>query len=159
MEMTTGKIILTLSEIWAVPARHGNVPCAYIKASTEPYADIYLYALQGMKVSEKELQHCVAQHTKQVMLWLQHSLYGFKKAEIICAQLPHSELLPVGFVQFVTDSCLYYKRDQNGNTIVGIYVHAFLVTGTSKIRVDDVFIKWVTLMIKDLGIVSKFLGM
>ena len=67
MDMTTGKVILALSEIWGVPARHADVPNEYVKASTKPDLYIYLYVPQGMKVKEKELQRlwCSA-HKKSV---------------------------------------------------------------------------------------------
>nr|CCA16772.1 hypothetical protein SS1G_13224 [Albugo laibachii Nc14] len=136
MDMTTGKVILALSEKWGAPARHADVPNAYVKNSTEPDLDIYLYVPQGMKVSEKELQRCGSQHKNQVVLRLQRTLNGLKQAGRLWVQLLHSELLRVGFVQCVTDSCLYYKGDHDGKTVVGVYV-------------DD-------LLIKDLGIVSKF---
>lgn len=75
MDMTTRKDILELRAIWGVPAHHGDVPNAYVKASTEPDLDIYLYEPQGMKVREKEIQRCGAQDMKQVVLRLQRSLY------------------------------------------------------------------------------------
>ncbi|CAI5715134.1 unnamed protein product [Peronospora farinosa] len=42
-DMTTGKIILALSQVCGVLARHGDVPNAYYKASTEPGLHIYQY--------------------------------------------------------------------------------------------------------------------
>lgn len=70
MDMTTGKAIIAQYEIWGETARHGDVPNAYVKVSTEPALEIYLYVPQGIKGSEMELQRCGAQHTKQVVLRL-----------------------------------------------------------------------------------------
>lgn len=47
MEMTTSKEILALSQIWGVPARHGDVPNAYVKAFTDPQIDIHLSSLRN----------------------------------------------------------------------------------------------------------------
>nr|CCA23978.1 OSIGBa0134J07.9 putative [Albugo laibachii Nc14] len=99
MYMTTGKVILALSQIWGVPARHGDVPNAYVKASTEPELNIYMYVPQGMKVTGDD------------------------------------------------------------KTVVGVYVDELLATATSQERVDEVFVLLTMLQIKDLGAVSKFLGM
>ena len=35
MEMISGKVILAVSRIWGVPARHGDVPSSYVKAEKE----------------------------------------------------------------------------------------------------------------------------
>lgn len=118
----TGKIIFALSEIWGLSAHHRDVLNAYVKATHNPDLDIYLYVPQGIKVSKKELQRCGAQHTKQVVIRLQRSLYGLKQARRLWAQLLHSELLRVRFVQCVIDSCLYYKGDHDGKTVVRVYL-------------------------------------
>uniref|UniRef100_A0AAV1UYA7 Reverse transcriptase Ty1/copia-type domain-containing protein n=1 Tax=Peronospora matthiolae TaxID=2874970 RepID=A0AAV1UYA7_9STRA len=56
MDMKTGKVILVLAQIWGVPTRHIDVPNAYVKASTEPDLNIYLYVPQGMQISKEETQ-------------------------------------------------------------------------------------------------------
>ena len=65
----------------------------------------------------------------------------------------------MGFVQFYTDICLYFNRNQSGTTIVGVYVDDLLVTGTNTTFVDQFFQDMHVLEVKDLGIVTKFLGM
>lgn len=159
MDMTTGKVILALSQVWGVLARHGDVPNAHVKASTEPDLNIYLYVPQGMKVSDKEIQLLGVEHAGQVVLQLKRSIYGLKQPERLWSQILHSELLRVGFVQCVADSCLYFKADVDDKTVVGVYVDDVLATGKSKERVDEVFILLTTLQIKDLGVARKFLGM
>ena len=51
-DMTTAKVILALSKIWDVLEHHWDVPNVYVKASTEPDLDIYLYVPQGRKAIE-----------------------------------------------------------------------------------------------------------
>lgn len=70
MDMATGKVFLALAVIWVVPERHGEVPNAYFKASTEPGLSIFLHIPQGMKISDNELQHLGVQHTGQMVLGL-----------------------------------------------------------------------------------------
>lgn len=50
MDMAMSEVIRALSKIWKASAQHGDVPNAYIKTSTEPKIDIYLYATQGMEL-------------------------------------------------------------------------------------------------------------
>ena len=128
MDITTGKVILALSQIWGVPARHGDVPNAYVKASTEPDFKIYLHAPQAMKASEEETLRLGVEHAEQVVIQLKRSLNGLKQTGRLWFQLLHSELLRVGFVQCVADSCLYFKA--NGN-VVGVHVDDLLATATA----------------------------
>nr|CCA16873.1 hypothetical protein SS1G_13224 [Albugo laibachii Nc14] len=129
MDMTTGKVILALLQIWGVPARHGDVSNAYVKASTKPDLNIYLYVPQGMKAGR------------------------------LLSQLLHSELLRLGFMQCVADSCLYFKDTGDDKTVVGVYVDDLLATATSQERVDEFFVLLTALLIKDLGDLNKFSGM
>uniref|UniRef100_A0AAV1UE71 Reverse transcriptase Ty1/copia-type domain-containing protein n=1 Tax=Peronospora matthiolae TaxID=2874970 RepID=A0AAV1UE71_9STRA len=50
MELSTVKVILVLALRWGVPARHGGIPNAYVKADKEEHLDIYLAIPQGMKI-------------------------------------------------------------------------------------------------------------
>ena len=63
-----------------------------------------------------------------------------------------------GFEQCTTDMCLYYKYKGETCTVVGVYVDDLLVTGTEQSAVDEFFAEMSSLSIKDLGIVSKFMG-
>ena len=55
--------------------------------------------------------------------------------------------------------CFYWKRDGDDLVVVGVYVDDLLATGTSVAAVERVFEILSSLSIKDLGRVSKFLGM
>nr|CCA26407.1 pol polyprotein fruit fly (Drosophila melanogaster) transposon [Albugo laibachii Nc14] len=50
MEMSRVKLILALARVWRVPAQHGNIPNAYVKAEKEPELNIYLRIPQVMDV-------------------------------------------------------------------------------------------------------------
>nr|CCA24647.1 hypothetical protein PITG_05283 [Albugo laibachii Nc14] len=42
MELSKVKVILVISRRWNVPARHGDVPNAYVKTEKEPHLDVYM---------------------------------------------------------------------------------------------------------------------
>ncbi|KAE9302338.1 hypothetical protein PR003_g22284 [Phytophthora rubi] len=133
LDMTTGKLIFVMAHVWGVPARHGDVPSAYVKAGKEEGLEIYLYIPDGMEIPDELL-----------------ALLGNR--------FLHKILVKLGFCQSYTGGCLYYKRDAGGVTLVGVYVDDLLVTGTSNARVDAFFEDMAVLELKDLGVVSKFLG-
>ena len=62
------------------------------------------------------------------------------------------------FNQCVGDTCLYWKVDVNDTVVVDVYVDYLLATCTSEAAVDRFFTSLASLLIKDLGRVSKFLG-
>ncbi|OWZ18804.1 Pol Polyprotein [Phytophthora megakarya] len=69
-------------------------------------------------------------HKRELELRLIKSLYGLKQAGRLWNLLLHKTLVELGYCQCYTDSCLYFKRDA----------------------------EMVVLELKDLGVVSKFLG-
>ena len=60
MDLSTVKVILVLSRRWNVPARHGDVPNAIVKAENEPHLDVYMKVPKGMKIDEMDLKRCRA---------------------------------------------------------------------------------------------------
>lgn len=80
LEMTSGKAVLALARIWGVPARHGDVPNAYVKAMAEEGVDIILYIPDGMEVSAELLLELGASDRKELGLRLDRSLYELKQA-------------------------------------------------------------------------------
>ena len=50
MKMISGQVILAVSRTWGVPARHGDVPSAYVKADNEEDLEILLHIPQGMDI-------------------------------------------------------------------------------------------------------------
>ncbi|GAB9476013.1 unnamed protein product, partial [Globisporangium polare] len=64
-----------------------------------------------------------------------------------------------GFERCITDMCLYFRRDGDDVVVVGVNVDDLLVTATRRDLVRQFFASMATLSIKNLGPVSKFLGM
>ena len=53
IDMSSVKLIFALARKWKVPAKHGDVPNAYVKADKEENLDIYIRIPQGILVSEE----------------------------------------------------------------------------------------------------------
>ena len=121
-------MILALSAIWGVPAKHGDIPNAYVKAKKEAHLEILLHVPQAMEVSEDTLKIIGAKSKKEVVLELHKSLYGLKQAGRLWSQLLHARLLDAGFSQCVSDMCLYWKVDDGQLVVVGVYVDDLLAT-------------------------------
>lgn len=56
MDLSTVKVILALAASWGVPAAHGDILNAYVKAHKKPYLRIFLQLPRGMRVSEETLR-------------------------------------------------------------------------------------------------------
>nr|CCA27352.1 conserved hypothetical protein [Albugo laibachii Nc14] len=84
---------------------------------------------------------------------------GFSWPEDINVDVLGQHLADSGASYCTTDMCLYFKKDKDELTIVGVYVDDLLVTGTSRDAVDKFFKEMIALEIKDLGVVNKFLGL
>lgn len=56
MDLSTVKVILALAATWGVPAKHGDIPNAYVKAEKEANLRIFLQMPRGMQVSEETLR-------------------------------------------------------------------------------------------------------
>jgi hypothetical protein len=159
MEISTVKVILALAITWGVPAKHGDIPNAYVKANKEEHLDIFLSVPVGMDISEETLRSFRVQSPKNLVLRLQKSLYGLKQAGRLWSQLLHSKLIDAGFIQCITDMCVYFKRTISDVVVVGVYVNDLLVTGSTTEAVVQFFVSMESLSIKNLGHASKFLGM
>uniref|UniRef100_A0AAV1U804 Reverse transcriptase Ty1/copia-type domain-containing protein n=1 Tax=Peronospora matthiolae TaxID=2874970 RepID=A0AAV1U804_9STRA len=55
LEIVSGKLILAVSRIWGVPAQHGDVPSAYVKAEKDEGLEILLHILKGTDIEAKLL--------------------------------------------------------------------------------------------------------
>lgn len=87
------------------------------------------------------------------------SLYGLKQAGRFWRELLHEKLVGAEFARCLSDMCLYYKHCGKETIIVGVYVDDLLVTASKKVLAQYFFSDMCMLSIKDLGKVSKFLGM
>ncbi|CAI5734969.1 unnamed protein product [Hyaloperonospora brassicae] len=159
MDMSTVKVIIALAATWNMPAKHGDIPNAYVRAKKEANIDILLQVPRGMEVTDTTLQKLGAKDNNGVVLQLKKSLYGSKQAGRLWSQLLHSSLTDASFLRCCSDMCLYRKNEGAELVVVGAYVDDLLVTGTSTAVVDRFFVSLSTLAINDLGEVSKFLGM
>ena len=110
MELSTVKVILVLALRWGVPARHRDIPNAYVKADKEEHFYIYLAIPQGMKIQDGTLQQFGVKGKSYLALMLKKSLYGLKQAGCLWIKLLHTRLEEAGFTQCKTDVCLYYKH-------------------------------------------------
>ncbi|CAI5734017.1 unnamed protein product [Peronospora farinosa] len=69
---------LTFAATWDVPAKHGDIPNAYVKASKKPHLEILLHILNGMDVPAVRMHELGVTSTKDLALELRLSLYGLK---------------------------------------------------------------------------------
>uniref|UniRef100_A0AAV1VF53 Reverse transcriptase Ty1/copia-type domain-containing protein n=1 Tax=Peronospora matthiolae TaxID=2874970 RepID=A0AAV1VF53_9STRA len=76
MDLSTVKLILVLSRRWNVPARHGDVPNAFVKAEKEEHLDIYMKASKGMVVKKKSMKDLNTKIPNDLALLLKNSLNG-----------------------------------------------------------------------------------
>ena len=63
MDISTAKFLLALAATWGVPAKHGDIPYAYVRAEKEAHLDICLQVPCGMTVSESTMRKIGATHT------------------------------------------------------------------------------------------------
>ncbi|OWZ15971.1 putative mitochondrial protein, partial [Phytophthora megakarya] len=159
IDMSSVKLIFALARKWRVPAKHGDVPNAYVKADKEPELVIFIRIPQGMKISEEALKKLGVMSEKDLVLELQKALYGLKQAGRLWSKLLQQKLLDAGFGQSLTDMCVYYRRQRGVLVVVGVYVDDLLVTGTQQEAVGLFFEELADLAVKNLGVASKFLGM
>ncbi|GMF47391.1 unnamed protein product [Phytophthora fragariaefolia] len=159
IDMTSVNLILVLARKWGVPAKHGDVPNAYVKAEKEAELDIYLRIPQGMILPDELLRGLGVTSADEVVLELRKALYGLKQAGRLWSKLLHKKLLEIGFMQSLVDMCLYFRLDGDVLLVVGVYVDDLLVTGTKQAVVDAFFGELTSLSVKDLGCAHKFLGM
>ncbi|GMF57079.1 unnamed protein product [Phytophthora fragariaefolia] len=150
LEMTSGKVIFAPARIWGVPARHGDVPNPYVKAMTEGGIEIVIVVPKGMNITPEMMAELGVDDVRQIGLRLDRGLYGLKQSGRFWHKLLHETLIELGFSQCITDSCLYFRIDAGGTTLMGTYVDDLLVTGTSTEHVDKFFKEMQEHAIKEL---------
>ncbi|GMF44998.1 unnamed protein product [Phytophthora fragariaefolia] len=139
IEMSSVKLILVLARKWRVPAKHGDVPNAYVKAKKEAELAIYIRIPQGMEVSDEIVRQLGATSVGELVLELEKALYGLKQAGRLWNELLHAKLVAIGFAQSLTDMCVYFRRQEGAMLVVGVYVDDLLVTGTRQEAVVEFF--------------------
>uniref|UniRef100_A0AAV1T8Z1 Uncharacterized protein n=1 Tax=Peronospora matthiolae TaxID=2874970 RepID=A0AAV1T8Z1_9STRA len=73
-------VIIALALTWGVPAKHGDIPNAYVKAYNEAHLLIHLHLPLGMSVYSATLRKYGAASSKELVLELRKSLYRLKQA-------------------------------------------------------------------------------
>ena len=136
MEMSRVKLILALARIWKVPTHHGDILNAYVKTDKEPELNIFLRIPQGTEVDHDTLRSFQVERKDELSLKLKQALYGLKQAGRLWSELLHKQLVSLRFTQCLTDMCVYWKRDDQHITVVGVYVDDLLVTASDILKVD-----------------------
>ena len=111
-----------------------------------------------MDIDAELLENLGLKDKRHLALRLRKGLYGLKQSGRLWNLMFHDILKSLRFIQSYTDSCLYIKEDVMGKTLVGIYVDDVLATGTNVQMVDEFFNDMKVVGLKDLGVVTKFLG-
>lgn len=159
MDISTVKGVLALASTWGVPAKHGNIPNAYVKAEKVAHLRIFMHVPKGMTVDQETVKKVGVDDAKDVVLELYESLYGLKQAGRLLNKLLHGNMIKMGFNQCISDICLYYKPEDGILVTVSVYVDDLLVTATDQAGVEKFFVDMKVFEVKNLGQVSKFLGM
>ncbi|OWZ16109.1 Pol Polyprotein [Phytophthora megakarya] len=159
IDMRSVKLLLALERKWGVPAKHDDVPNAYVKADKEAELVIYIRVPQGMGISEEITEKLGAVKEGELVLELQKAPYGPKHAARLWSQLLQKKSQAAGLEQSLTHMCVYFRWKNGVLVVVGVYVDDLLVTGTRQDEVNKFFGELSDLAVKDLGLASKFLGM
>lgn len=63
----------------------------------------------------------------ELALDLERSIYGLKQSGRLWNELLVSTLVEIGFEQYITDSCVFYKVDDRETALVGVCVSILLL--------------------------------
>lgn len=75
------KVILGLAATWGVPAKHGDILNANVKANKEEHLKIFLHIPRCMKIKDEKINDVVVSSAREVALELKQSLYGLNRQE------------------------------------------------------------------------------
>ena len=100
----------------------------------------------------------VVQGKEGLVCKLKHSLYGLKQAPRCWNFILDERLKEMGFVQTVSDPCIYVTKGPEP-FIIGIYVDDILLAGKSEKQICEVKSALAERFdVKDLGELNHFLG-
>ncbi|KAG3098783.1 hypothetical protein PI124_g16096 [Phytophthora idaei] len=95
IDMTSVKLILVLARKWRVPAKHGDVPNAYVKAEKGD-------ELAGKVIPEEIKNRLEVADDEDLVLELKKALYGLNQAGYLWSKLLHRMYVEIGFEQSLT---------------------------------------------------------
>ena len=84
-----------------------------------------------MLISNARLIKFGVDSVKDLALELERGIYGLKQSGRFWNELIVSTLVNIGFEQCITDSCVFYKVDENETVLLGVYVDVIIVTVTT----------------------------
>ena len=67
IDLSTVKVVLAFAASWRVPAKHGDIPKAYVKADKAAHLRIYLQLPRGMSMSDATLREHGATSAKELV--------------------------------------------------------------------------------------------
>ncbi|KAG2944564.1 hypothetical protein PC117_g9023 [Phytophthora cactorum] len=105
--MSSVKMILVLARKWRVPAKHGDVPNAYVQTDKETELGFFLRAPQGMKIPAEILERSGVTSEDELVLELKKALYGLKRRDevLVVVGVYVNDLLVTDTEQEVVDAC------------------------------------------------------
>ncbi|POM62934.1 hypothetical protein PHPALM_27860 [Phytophthora palmivora] len=126
-DMFSVKLIGGLARKWRVPAKHGVVPNAYVKADKEAELVVYIHLLKEMTISEDTKKKLGVASDDNLVLEVLKALYGLKQTGRLWSKLLQKTMLALGFEQSLTDMSVCYRWRLGVLLVVGVYVDDLLV--------------------------------
>nr|CCA21296.1 hypothetical protein PITG_05283 [Albugo laibachii Nc14] len=80
MDVSSVNIILALARKWCVPAKHGDIPNAYVKSEKESDLSILSRIPKGMGVEQDVLHELEVSCVDEIALELKKALHVLKQA-------------------------------------------------------------------------------
>ena len=122
------RTLLSLAVEFDLELHQMDVTSAFLNGTLEE--DIYLVQPEGFTVpgSRKE----------DFVLHLKKSLYGLKQSPRCWNQELNDYLLKLGFIQSISDPCMYTKLCSEDISIVVIYVDDIIIGSNSREHIDEI---------------------
>ena len=109
-----------------------------------------------MEIEQDVLHELEVSWIDEIALELKKTLHGLNQVGRLWSEFLHKKLTDLGFMQCLTDMCVYRKRLEKNIKVVGVYADDVLVTA---LKGKDFSVSWRTYRLRILGEVKKFLGM
>uniref|UniRef100_A0AAV1U5R0 Retroviral polymerase SH3-like domain-containing protein n=1 Tax=Peronospora matthiolae TaxID=2874970 RepID=A0AAV1U5R0_9STRA len=144
-----------------VPAKHGDIPNAYVKAAKEAHLRIYLHLPLGMSVTSATLRkHGAAKARKSSLLRSGRACTGSSKPGGYGASFSAPRYRPQFFgAAKATFASIESETVRISSSSLECTTMTSLAAGTSAAAIYCFFGSLASLSIKDLGRASKFIGM